>query len=250
MSICIEVDRVEVSYPRLTEQQMSFKRTLGALLGQKIEHVGDYFTALKGVSVSVREGERLGLVGHNGAGKTTLLKVMAGIYPPTQGSVRISGKVSPLLDLAVGFDFDMTGWENIRVRLMLLGYRGEHMQHKVREAGEFSELGAFLDQAIRTYSTGMFVRLAFAVCAVLDPEIMILDEFLGAGDVAFVAKAERRMMELMERGRIVVIASHSLASVKKFCTRALWVDHGRIRGDGPPGEIVAAYEADARAQAA
>ena len=166
--------------------------------------------ALKDVTLSIRTGERVGLIGHNGAGKSTLLKVMAGIYPPQRGVVATEGHVCPLFEFVTGFEMEATGWENIRTRALLLGMSPKEIDQKIDGIAAFSNLGEFLDIPVRHYSSGMFVRLAFATSTAVDPQILLLDEVMAAGDAAFIDSARRRMNELMERASIVVFASHSL----------------------------------------
>jgi ABC-type polysaccharide/polyol phosphate transport system ATPase subunit len=240
----IELSNVSVVYTRMTDRNLSFKHALLTAFDKRRRELPRICEALSGISLSIDAGQRVGLIGRNGAGKSTLLRVIAGIYPPSAGSVVVKGRMTSLLDLAVGVDMDMTGWQNIRIRLMLLGYRGMDMDRRVEAAGEFSELGEFLEMPIRTYSTGMFVRLAFSVCTVIDPEILVLDEFLGAGDLGFVNKAESKMNELMSKGSIVVVASHNLASIRKLCGSCIWLANGKIARMGEANAVIDAYEAN------
>ena len=198
--------------------------------------------AVRGVTLEINAGERVGLIGHNGAGKSTLLKVMAGIYPPTSGHASTVGRVCPLFEFATGFEYNRSGWENIRIRAMLLGMPPNEIEKKLPEIADFSELGKFLDYPVRTYSTGMFVRLAFAVSTSVNPEILLLDEVMGAGDLSFTEKANVRMREFMDQGKILVFSSHSLDLLNEYCNRTVWMDKGRIMEDGPTHAVVNAYK--------
>ncbi len=197
--------------------------------------------ALKDVSLTIRSGERVGIIGHNGAGKSTLLKVLAGIYPPQRGRVTIEGHVCPLFEFVTGFEMEATGWENIRTRALLLGMSPKEIEQKIDGIAAFSNLGEFLDIPVRHYSTGMFVRLAFATSTAVDPQILLLDEVMAAGDAAFIESARRRMNELMLRASIVVFASHSLDVLPSFCDRTILLKEGRIVADGPTAEVVKLY---------
>jgi lipopolysaccharide transport system ATP-binding protein len=189
----------------------------------------------------VREGDRLGIIGPNGAGKTTLLKVMSGIYWPTAGSVHTQGRISPLFEMATGFEMDSSGWDNIVTRGLLLGMSMSEIRKKMPEIAEFSELGDFLSLPVRCYSTGMFLRLAFSISTAIEPQILLLDEIIGAGDLSFYAKARARMMKLMERSAILVLVSHALPVIEEMCNRAIWLRDGAIAADGSPSEVIAAY---------
>lgn len=199
--------------------------------------------ALDDVSFRLERGDRVGLIGHNGAGKSTLLRAMAGIYPPTAGNLVREGKVVPLLDIALGMDENSTGMQNIRLRGLLLGMSDVEIRDKQREIADFCELGDYLDLPIRTYSSGMRVRLAFAVSTAVDAEILLLDEVMGVGDASFMHKAEARLADLHSRAEIVVLAMHSNSEIRKVCNKALWMERGRVRAFGPAEEIVSAYEA-------
>jgi ABC-type polysaccharide/polyol phosphate transport system ATPase subunit len=199
--------------------------------------------ALEHIDLTVQEGERLGVIGHNGAGKSTLLKLLAGVYPPTTGQREVRGQICSLFDIALGFEQESNGWENIKYRGYLQGETPKSIQAKMQEIAEFSELGNFLDMPIRYYSTGMMVRLAFSIATAIKPEILLVDEVLSAGDLSFQNKARDRMQNLMTSARAVVLVSHDLSSIGKLCDRTLWLDHGRMRMMGPTKEVVAAYSA-------
>lgn len=198
--------------------------------------------ALRNLNLSVGDGERLGIIGHNGAGKSTLLRLLAGIYPPTSGRRLVSGQISSLFDIALGFEGDASGWENIGYRSYLQGETPRTIRDKIDAIAEFSELGDFLNMPVRYYSAGMSVRLAFAIATAIEPEILLVDEVLSVGDLAFQEKAARRMREMMSKAKIIIMVSHDLTSIAKLCDRAIWMDHGTIRLSGPTSEVIAAYE--------
>jgi ABC-type polysaccharide/polyol phosphate transport system ATPase subunit len=198
--------------------------------------------ALDGVSLRIESGERLGLIGPNGAGKTTLLKVLSGIYFPHRGTVRIEGRISPLFEFATGFEMEANGWDNIRTRCLLLQMPPRQIEAKLDEIAAFAGLGEFLDWPVRAYSAGMLLRLAFAASTAVDPDILLLDEVMAAGDAAFIEKARRRMNELVERTNILVFATHNLDSLPDFCARTIFLSHGRIVADGPTAQVIEAYK--------
>ena len=206
--------------------------------------------ALNGVSFDAREGDRLGVIGHNGAGKSTLLKLIAGVYPPTTGKREVIGRTSSLFDVTLGFELDASGWENIKYRAYLLGETPQSITPKMKEIAEFSELGEYLDMPLRYYSTGMIVRLGFSIATAIHPEILIVDEVLGAGDQAFLAKARQRMDEMFQTASLVVLASHDLNAMEELCSRVIWMDHGTIREMGMPRDVIAAYSAQQAEQMA
>jgi len=197
--------------------------------------------ALEHIDLTIEEGDRLGIIGHNGAGKSTLLKLLAGIYPPTTGKRSVCGNVSSLFDIALGFELEASGWENIMYRGYLQGETPRSIRAKMQNIADFSELGEFLDMPVRYYSAGMLVRLAFSISTAINPEILIVDEVLSAGDMAFQQKARDRMRNLISSARAVIVVSHDLPSISMLCDRVLWLDHGRIHMLGPTEEVVAAY---------
>jgi ABC-type polysaccharide/polyol phosphate transport system ATPase subunit len=197
--------------------------------------------ALSKISFEVGEGERFALIGLNGAGKTTLLKVLAGVYEPTSGRFTSSGRVSSLLDMNVGFNFDATGRENIVLRGMYMGIHPREMRERAAEVAEFTELGDYLDMPVRTYSAGMMIRLAFAASTCIPPDILIMDEWLTAGDAQFLEKAEHRVASFVRTSSILVLASHSLELVQQWCNRGILLHQGRAVMIGPVEEVIAAY---------
>lgn len=199
------------------------------------------FDALKNVNLQVEEGEILGVIGRNGAGKSTLLKVISRVLIPTEGRVRIRGKISPLLELGAGFHPELTGRENIFLNGTLLGHSRRDIESRLEEIVDFAELGAFIDSPLRTYSSGMGARLGFAVATCWLPEILILDEVLSVGDEAFRQKCQNRMKDFQNRGTTTLIVTHDSKTVETLCSRALWMDHGEIKAIGSAQEIVDLY---------
>ncbi len=197
--------------------------------------------ALSGINLSVRDGERIGIIGHNGAGKTTLLKTLAGVYPPTSGTRVVEGKICSLFDITLGFEQEATGWENILYRSYLQGETPASIRGKLDAIAEFTELGDFLNTAVRNYSTGMQMRLAFSIATCINPEVLLVDEVLAVGDYAFQLKAQARMRELMSSSRLMVMVAHDLPALRKLCTRVIWMKHGQIVMDGDPDEVMGAY---------
>lgn len=197
--------------------------------------------ALNCLNLTVGEGDRLGVIGHNGAGKSTLLKLLAGVYPPSEGRRSVRGQISSLFELALGFETDATGWENIAFRGFLQGETPKSIRSKVAEIAEFSELGEYLQMPIRYYSSGMLIRLAFSIATAIQPDILLIDEVLSAGDLAFQNKARQRMKSLITSARAVVMVSHDLSSVQQLCDRVVWMDHGEMRMVGPASLVVQSY---------
>jgi lipopolysaccharide transport system ATP-binding protein len=197
--------------------------------------------ALDGVSLRIVRGERVGLIGSNGAGKSTLLKAIAGLYPISSGTLDVRGHVRALFDLSLGFEPDATGRENILYRGLLLGQSPRDMRALEPAIVEFAGLGEFIDYPLKTYSAGMQVRLAFAISTAIPGEILLLDEVIAAGDMAFMARARDRIRELIGRAEILMLASHDLATLRSLCSRVVWLDHGRIRADAPAGVAIAEY---------
>ncbi|MHA6129404.1 ABC transporter ATP-binding protein [Pseudomonas fluorescens group sp. PF-1] len=197
--------------------------------------------ALENLTFSLNDGDRVGLLGHNGAGKSTLLRLLSGVYAPSSGTAKISGDIGSLIDISLGIDPEATGRENIFVRGALLGMTKSEVSSKLDEIIEFSELGEFVDMPVRTYSTGMHLRLAFAVSTTVRPEILIMDEWLSVGDEGFKHKAEARMTDLVKATNILIIASHSRELVMHTCNRVIWLEHGKIRMDSDPETVTQAY---------
>jgi ABC-type polysaccharide/polyol phosphate transport system ATPase subunit len=202
-----------------------------------------HIQTLQHIDLDLTEGDRVGIIGHNGAGKSSLLRLLAGVYPPTSGRRTVHGKISSLFDVVLGFDMHSSGWKNIDLRSFLQGETPRTIAAKRDAIVEFSQLEpAMLDMPLKCYSTGMIVRLGFAVATAINPEILIVDEILGAGDLSFQQRAQARMREMMQTARIVIIASHDLGSLRQLCDRVLWLDHGRVRAFGPADEVVEGYQ--------
>ncbi|SMG16032.1 ABC-2 type transport system ATP-binding protein [Corynebacterium pollutisoli] len=243
--VSIDTYNACVDFPIFDAKSRSMKKaflsTAGGAIGRNSDNTV-VVEALKDINLHLREGDRVGLVGHNGAGKSTLLRLLSGIYEPTRGSADIRGRVAPVFDLGVGMDPEISGYENIIIRGLFLGQTRKQMKAKIDEIAEFSELGEYLDMPLRTYSTGMRVRLALGVVTSIEPEILLLDEGIGAVDAAFMAKARVRLQELVKRSGILVFASHSNDFLAQLCNTALWIDHGQIRSAGLVDEVVEDYE--------
>ncbi|MEO0067070.1 MAG: hypothetical protein RJB63_195 [Actinomycetota bacterium] len=197
--------------------------------------------ALENISFEFSDGERVGLLGHNGAGKSTLLRALSGVYAPSSGTALIQGEVGSLIDLSLGINPEATGRENIYIRGALLGLPKSEIAALYESIVEFSELGDFIEMPVRTYSSGMHLRLAFAVSTVVRPEILLMDEWLSVGDESFKHKAEARLAEVVDSTKILVIATHSRDLLETTCTRAIWLEHGQIKMDGPAKEVARAY---------
>jgi ABC-2 type transport system ATP-binding protein len=240
----IETHNAWVEFPIFDAKSRSLKKTvLGGTIGRNASNVV-VIEALRDITMSLSLGDRVGLVGHNGAGKSTLLRLLSGIYEPTRGSATVSGRVAPVFDLGVGMDPEISGYENIIIRGLFLGQTRRQMLAKVDEIAEFTELGDYLSMPLRTYSTGMRVRLAMGVVTSIDPEILLLDEGIGAVDADFLKKAQSRLQRLVERSGILVFASHSNEFLARLCKTAMWIDHGVIKLTGGIEDVVRAYEGE------
>ncbi|MBR2778647.1 MAG: ABC transporter ATP-binding protein [Firmicutes bacterium] len=237
----IDVDHISVkyriNYDRITSMKEYFVRTL------KRDVKYETFLALKDVTFHVDRGQVVGIIGRNGAGKSTLLKVISGILKPSEGSVKVHGNVVPMLELGSGFDFDLTGRENVFLNGAILGYSEAFLREKYQEIVGFSGLGDFIDVPLRNYSSGMVMRLAFSIATVVNPDILIVDEILAVGDAEFQEKSKRRMLELMQGGTTVLFVSHSQEQIRELCDRVLWIEQGSIVMDGAMEEVCSAYEA-------
>ena len=241
----ILIEGVSVTFPIYDASNRSLRTQVlsvstGGRIGPDARHHVT-IQALDDVSLTLAHGDRLGLVGHNGAGKSTLLRVMARIYEPSRGRIVVDGKVAPMFDLGIGMDPEASAYENIHFRGLYLGLSRAEIREKTQAIAEFTELGSFLEMPLRTYSAGMHARLAFAISTCIQPEILLLDESIAAGDAAFFAKAKRRLEEFIARAGILVLATHSEAMVREMCNRAVLLEHGRVIAAGTVDEVFEAY---------
>jgi len=232
----IRANDLVVDFPIYDASQRSLRKAfISAATGGAIKHEGQHrviIRPLDRISFDFREGDRVGLVGHNGAGKTTLLRVLNGVYEPVGGSLDIQGRIASLLDITNGFDPDSTGYENIVLRGLMMGVKPSEIRPKMAEIAEFSGLGEYLDLPLRTYSSGMIVRLAFAVSTSVNADILLMDEWLSVGDAEFNEKASLRLHELINKTAIIIIASHDIAMLERVCNRIVRLEHGKIIEDG------------------
>lgn len=243
----ITFENVSVDIPVFNASNRSLKNNvLSAATGGQIQPRDSGRIAVRAIddlSLELTHGTRVGLIGHNGAGKSTMLRVIAGIYTPTGGRVTVEGDVAPMFDIGFGMDPDATGWDNIILRGMLLGYSKREIQAKAHDIALVSDLGEFLDMPLRTYSAGMSTRLAFAVSTSIQPDILLIDEGIGAGDAAFIAQARERMRTFVGEAGLLVLASHADDMLRQWCQTGIWMEHGRMRMHGGIEEVLAAYQA-------
>ena len=249
--IALSLENVSLEFPVYNTHARSLKRSLLHMTtGGRIGLSGNDLVvvrSLSDISLELVHGDRVALLGHNGAGKTTLLRVLAGAYEPTGGIVRRTGRVAALFDLMLGMDPEATGEENITIRAMLMGLSRGQIVEKRQAIAAFTELGDYLQMPIRTYSSGMLLRLGFGISTSIDPDILLMDEWLAAGDAAFLAKAQARLEELIGNTGILVLASHSIGLIKRICNKAVWMEKGVVRQFGEVGEVSDAYRASVAA---
>ena len=243
--VSIDTYNACVDFPIFDAKSRSLKKAVMSSAGGKIGKNASntvVVEALKDINLHLREGDRVGLVGHNGAGKSTLLRLLSGIYEPTRGVADVRGRVAPVFDLGVGLDPEISGYENIIIRGLFLGQTRKQMKAKMDEIAEFSELGDYLSMPLRTYSTGMRVRLALGVVTSIDPEILVLDEGLGAVDADFLEKVRDRLKEMVARSGILIFASHSDEFLLELCDTAMWMHEGGIKECGPLRQVLTHYK--------
>lgn len=241
----ISLKQASVVLPIFNSSSRSITNTLvsaatgGALTAQKGGHVS--IEALKNLDLEIVAGDRIGIIGHNGSGKSTLLRLLTGIYEPSSGSIQRSGSISSLVDISLGINPESTGRENIFLRGKLMGLSKKEIDAKIEEIIEFSELGDYINLPVRIYSSGMLLRLAFAVSTSITADILIMDEWLSVGDGSFGERASKRLQDLVDNSEILVIASHNKSLIEQTCNKVIWLEHGDIKKAGPVGEIVSEY---------
>jgi ABC-2 type transport system ATP-binding protein/lipopolysaccharide transport system ATP-binding protein len=240
----ISVRDVSVDIPIYDVRSATLRsRVLSRAVGGRFAPAGSHVSvsALKNISFEARHGDRIALVGNNGSGKSTLLRVLSEVYPPTRGSVEIVGRISPLFDATLGMSMDATGWDNIRMCGRLWGLTRSQVEESIPDIVEFTELGDYLSVPVRTYSTGMMLRLAFAIATVRAPEVMLIDEVIGVGDLRFFTKAFERLRSVVERASILFVASHADDILRQLCNKAIWLQNGTLMAYGEINEVIAAY---------
>lgn len=234
---CLSIKNIDKVYNMYKKPTDRIKESFS--LNNKIYH--DEFYALKNINIEINKGEIMGIIGKNGSGKSTLLKIITGVLTQSRGSIDINGKISALLELGTGFNMEYTGIENIYLVGLISGYSREDMKKKINEILDFAEIGSFINQPVKTYSSGMFARLAFAVSINVDPDILIVDEALAVGDMKFQLKCMDKFNEFREQGKTILFVTHDINSVKRFCTRAVWINSGEIVEEGDVNRVTDAY---------
>lgn len=236
----IEVKNITMDFKIPKDNVKSLKAYLVKKLKSEITY--QQFRALEDISITIPKGQVCGIVGINGAGKSTLLKLISGVLVPTSGEVITNGTIAPMLELGAGFDHELSGRENIYLNGAILGYKKQFLDEKYDEIVEFSELGNFIERPLRTYSSGMIMRLAFSIATLVNPDILIVDEILSVGDAHFKNKSGERMKRLMESGTTVVMVSHDINQINAMCDRVIWLEKGHVVMDGPAEDICREYK--------
>ena len=239
----IKLEHVSMKFNLGIEKNFSVKQAFVDFFSfkKKKKKKKDEFWALRDISFEVKKGEVIGLIGSNGAGKSTLLKIVSGVMKPTNGKVKVSGVISPMIELGAGFDMELTARENIFLNGAILGYSKQFLESKFDEIVEFSELKDFLDVPVKNFSSGMTAKLAFSIATIVDPEILIVDEILSVGDIKFQEKSKNKMLEMIKGGTTVLYVSHSLDSIRQLCDRVVWIEHGKMVKVGKTDEICYEY---------
>ncbi|MBA2964834.1 MULTISPECIES: ABC transporter ATP-binding protein [Ramlibacter] len=237
----IVLSDVSLRFRLYQEKNVSLKEKFADLLKGRTAGHSKEFWALQQINLRIAHGERVGIVGHNGAGKSTLLKTICRIYEPTNGSLQVCGKVAPLLEIGAGFNPELSGRENIFLNGAILGFRKSELREIEEEVVEFTQLGDFINAPVKYYSTGMYMKLAFAIATSVHPEILILDELFAGGDAEFIDRAQARMAKFVDSSSILVFVSHQESLVRQLCNRVIWLDHGRVVADGPTSDVLHRY---------
>jgi ABC-type polysaccharide/polyol phosphate transport system ATPase subunit len=239
-SVRVQFENVVQRFRVIRERPDTLREAFAHLFRNRTSYYS--FEALRGISFSIRDGEVVGILGRNGSGKSTMLKIIAGVYRPTAGVVKVSGKVAALIELGSGFHPDLTGRENIVLNGLLLGLSKREIQAREEQIVDFADLGEFIDSPLKQYSTGMYVRLGFAIATEVDPDVLLMDEILAVGDAPFQRKCLARVEEFRDRGKTIVFVSHSMGAVRQYCQRALLIQDGLLIADGPVDQVVDYYE--------
>lgn len=240
----IKAENIGIRFNLQRERKGTFKGVVARVLKKGFERKKEFW-ALRHVSFGLKPGENLGIIGRNGSGKSTLLRVIAGVFQPDEGMVQVNGKLSPLLSLGTGFQAELSGLDNIYLNGMLLGLTKEKIDDLVEEIIKFSELEDFIDTPVKNYSSGMYARLGFAIAVHIVRDILLIDEVLGVGDTQFQKKCGAKMRSFKKQGKTIILVSHSMEAIKSFCSRAIWLDGGEIKAQGPVEEVTAKYLSDA-----
>jgi len=237
----IKLQDISVKYRLIRERPKTFQEhVINYLRGKRIDV--EILWALKGITLDVREGEALGIIGHNGAGKSTLLKIISGVMKPSEGVRVVNGKIAPLIELGAGFDHELTGRENIYLNASILGFSRREIEEKYESIIDFSEIRDFINTPLKNYSSGMIARLGFSIATEVDPDILIVDEVLAVGDVQFKKKSKERMLDFRKRGVTILFVSHSMEDVENLCDRVLWLDHGKLKIIDESGRVIKEYQ--------
>jgi len=239
----ITVSDMSLDFRTYHNKTDSLKESIISLFNKKKYHLNDkkVFRALDNINLEINHGDRLGIVGHNGAGKSTLLKTLCRIYEPSAGVVSITGRVAPLLEIGAGFNAELSGIENIYLNAAMLGYNIKEIKKIERDIIDFSGLEEFIEMPVKYYSTGMYMKLAFSIATAVKPDILILDELFAGGDADFIEKAQDRMKSFIKDSSIMVFVSHQTELLEELCNRVIWIDHGKLKADGEPKDVIHQY---------
>jgi ABC-type polysaccharide/polyol phosphate transport system ATPase subunit len=241
----IKLENLTLEYELFRDKTNNLKEALINLVSRKSKKgQNKYYRALNQLNLTFQDGERIGIIGKNGAGKSTLLKVISGILKPTEGELTVEGNVQPLIELGAGFDIEISGRENVYLNGYMLGFTKAQIKEKEQAIIDFADIGSYIDIPVKYYSSGMLVRLAFTIATSIHPEILIIDEMLGAGDIHFIKKAEKRISELIEQARIVIIVSHDLDFIERICPRTVLLEQGRVAFDGNTQQAVEKFRSE------